>query len=179
MHKIKDSDESALKMLFDRLWERMYLLALSLLKDKEVSKDIVQEIWIGVWERRHEIQNENIEAYLLKATRFKVYKELRDNKLHKTQIDFLERIQSPDPENILEKLYFEDTRAQLERSLGNLPKKCRLVFTLSRFEGFKNWEISQKLGISQRTVETHISNAIKRIKSEVSTGVFLVLSSFF
>lgn len=178
MARIKESDESAFALLFDRLWERMYLLASYVLRDKERAKDIVQEVWINIWERRNEIQNDNIEAYLLKATRFKIYRTLRDQKLQKDQLQFLENLQVPESEGVLEKLYCEDTNARLEKSFGNLPKKCHQVFILSRYGGLENHQISEKLGISQRTVETHISNAIRRIKSEVLATVLIVLSIF-
>ncbi|NNG10912.1 MAG: RNA polymerase sigma-70 factor, partial [Arenibacter sp.] len=77
MERIKSSDQLALRMLYGRLWEQMYVLAFSILRDEAVSKDIVQEIWIDLWERRNKILNQNIEAYLIRATRFKVFKVLR------------------------------------------------------------------------------------------------------
>ena len=53
MERIKNSDQLALRILYGRLWERMYVLAFSMLHDEAVSKDIVQEIWIDLWERRN------------------------------------------------------------------------------------------------------------------------------
>tara|TARA_R110002051_G_scaffold101623_4_gene172461 strand:+ start:374 stop:886 length:513 start_codon:yes stop_codon:yes gene_type:complete len=167
MDRIKLSDELALQILYDRLWERMYLLAYAILKDKDKPKDIIQEVWISIWKRRAVIENYNIEAYIIKASCLRVYKELRDSKSTPLSLEFLESIKSPNSDAALEALYKDDLHAQLEKSIDKLPKKCQEVFVLSRHEGINNAEISNQLDISQRTVETHISNAIRKLKSEV------------
>ncbi|WP_405608825.1 RNA polymerase sigma factor [Polaribacter sp. Asnod1-A03] len=168
MSKIKLSDEAAFKVLYDKLWERMYILAYSLLKDKDISKDLVQEVFVDFWIRRLEIKNNNIEAYLIKATRFRVYKELRDTKFHKTNIDLLDVIKTPHSNGILEELQLEETENLVNKAIKKLPKKRQEVFKLSRFKLLNNFEISQQLGISKRTVETQISLAIRSIKSEIN-----------
>ncbi|MEH6682301.1 MAG: sigma-70 family RNA polymerase sigma factor [Sediminicola sp.] len=178
MEMIKLSDESALGILYDRLWERMYALAYLLLKDKDRSKDIVQDVWISIWERRATIKNDNVEGYILQATRFRVYKELRDSKFQRIPLELLQHIKASESNGILDTLYLQDTETILERSIEGLPKKCHQVFVLSRYVGLENAEISKKLGISQRTVETHISNAIRRIKSEIIFPLILLMAAF-
>ncbi|SFD32056.1 RNA polymerase sigma-70 factor, ECF subfamily [Algibacter lectus] len=166
MYKIKNSDESAFTILYNRLWERMYALAFSLLKNKDLSKDLVQEVFIDFWERRLSIESTNIEAYLIKAIRFRVYKELRDSKL-KANVDLLDMIKAPHTGGVLNDLQLKETQKSIDKAIDNLPKKRQQVFTLSRYSELNNYEISQKLGISKRTVETQISLAIRSIKSEI------------
>ncbi|WP_157812186.1 RNA polymerase sigma factor [Polaribacter sp. ALD11] len=168
MTKIKLSDESAFAVLYDKLWERMYALAFSLLKNKDLSKDLVQEVFIDFWVRRLNIENNNIEAYLIKATRFRVYKELRDTKFHKTNIDQIDVLKTPHASGILDSFQLKETEDRINKAINKLPKKRYQIFTLSRFKELNNFEISQKLGISKRTVETQISLAIRSIKSEVN-----------
>ncbi|MBD0777376.1 sigma-70 family RNA polymerase sigma factor [Maribacter sp. ANRC-HE7] len=168
MERIKNSDELALRILYSRLWERMYVLAFGILRDEAISKDIVQEIWIDLWERRNKIINQNIEAYIITATRFKVFRTLRDSKMNVVSMKFLEQLKIPEAEGALEKIYANETESKIHKAVEKLPKKCNQVFLLSRQEGLENAEISKMLNISQRTVETHISNAIVRIKRELS-----------
>ena len=168
MVRIKSSDEVAFAILFDKLWERMYALAFSLLKKKDLSKDIVQDVFVDFWTRRQDIDNTNIEVYLVKATRFRVYKELRDTKLSQSNIDLVDLIKPPCVDDALNNIELQETTQRIDKAIGNLPKKCQQVFTLSRYDELNNLEISRKLGISKRTVETHISLAIRSIKKEIS-----------
>ena len=167
MDRVKNSDMVAFEILFDRLWENLFLRAVSIIKDRDLAKDIVQEVFIDFWNRRLSIQNDNIEGYLMQAVRFKVYKELRDNKLTRYHKDFLQSFSIATTDSIEEELNLADTKNLVNIAVEHLPKKCHQVFMLSRHEGLDNQTISEKLGISQRTVETHISNAIRSIKKEV------------
>jgi RNA polymerase sigma factor (sigma-70 family) len=100
-------------------------------------------------------------------------------KSHTHISEFLETIKSTDSDTILENLYLKDTEKLLEKSVQKLPEKCREVFMLSRCTGLDNSEISKKLGISKRTVETHVSNAIRRVKSEIIFPTTILFSIFF
>lgn len=167
MSQIRKSDESAFAALYDKLWERMYALAFSILKNKDTSKDLVQEVFVDFWTRRLTIEDDNIEAYLLKATRFKVYNELRDTKFNNSSIDTIDHAITPQASGILESLQYNETKQRIDQAVDNLPTKRQQIFTLSRYHELNNFEISQKLGISKRTVETQISLAIRSIKNEL------------
>lgn len=175
---IKESNEVAFQVLFERLWERMLTLAFGMLKNRERAQDIVQEVWIDIWERRNTIEIQNIEAYILRATRFSVYKELRDTKSTVISNEFLNTLATPITENILEKIYAQESENKIDKLVKNLPPKCNQIFVLSRYKGFANSEISAMLNISQRTVETHISNALFRLKKELSTYIIFLLIIF-
>lgn len=172
--QIKDSDEKAFQNLFELLWDPMYTYAFSLLEDETLAKDMVQEVWIGFWERRKTIENTNIKAYLYKAVRYRVLKELRDSKLKSTHLEVLDTIYLDD--NIEEEsLDPEETKMLLDNKLSILPKKCKEVFKLSKLQGLKNKEIAVELGISENTVENHISKAFKLLKTGKSFFLSLLM----
>ena len=180
MEQIKRSNQKAFGVLYDRLSENMYTKAISILCNESKAKDIVQEVWINFWERRQEIKNDNIEGYLFNALRFKIYNEFRNSKNYSILRD--EYIKSYNENtasnNIEENINLTDTEKLINNGIEKLPKKCRQVFELSRNDGLKNDEIAFKLNISQRTVETHISNAIKVLKSNIVIVLIFTLSNF-
>lgn len=172
--QIKDSDEKAFQNLFELLWDPMYTYAFSLLEDETLAKDMVQEVWIGFWERRKTVENTNIKAYLYKAVRYRVLKELRDSKLKSTHLEVLDTIYIDDSIEE-ESLDPEETKVLLDNKLSILPKKCKEVFKLSKLQGLKNKEIAVELGISENTVENHISKAFKLLKTGKSFFLSLLM----
>ncbi|MDT0678495.1 RNA polymerase sigma factor [Autumnicola musiva] len=172
MGLIRQGDENAFAILFDKLWESLFTHALKLLGSKNIAEDIVQDVWIDFWKRRDKINNDNVEAYLYKAVTYKVYKELRDTKFTTSQLEILEQLPTPLESN--HELYLADTRKKIENIMETLPAKCKEIFILSRFKGLKNDEISAHLDISQRTVENHISKAIKKMKQNLSYIFFFI-----
>jgi RNA polymerase sigma-70 factor (ECF subfamily) len=175
MERIQQSDEHAFRMLFNRHWEVLYVFSCSIIEDRVIAKDITQEVWISLWERRKKIKNDNIKAYLFKAIRFRVYKELRDNKKLNSQIELIDSIiSSTNTDDIIN---LADTNNTVQESINQLPPRSKEVFELSRFEGLSNQEISDKLGISKRTVETHISNSLKHLRRDIVIALLLSVSA--
>lgn len=169
MQKVKDSDQKAFRELYNALWRPLYIRAYTILRDKELSEDILQEVWIGLWQRRKQIENGNIEAYLFRAVRFKAYNQLRNSDTRRTILqDLMATQQNTNNNNVDESIDLVETTEILLETINDLPPKCKEVFELSRFEGLKNKEISQKLCISQSTVENHIYNALKVLKTKVA-----------
>lgn len=160
---IAQGKESAYYTLFERHWERLYKISLGITRDEEIAKDVVQEVMLSVWKRRETLTVEKVGAYLSRSAKLQSLKTLRDAHLEKYETLFDVHIAgSP-----AEQLEAADLQASLAQALAGLPERCREVFLLSREEELSNAEIAQKLNISQRTVETHISNALSHLKGKL------------
>lgn len=155
-------DEEAFTVLFDRYWERLYCYAFRIFEDEKVCEDIVQELFIKLWERKNAPKILNLEGYFFRAVKYGIANHLRDLKSTSVHEEVLSQI--PYNDNSSRKLEYQDFEKNILELINDLPPKCREVFHLSRFEHLSNPEISKKLNISIRTVETHISNAIKILK---------------
>lgn len=171
--RIKKADQKAFQMLYEKLWQSLFIKAVAMLGDKDVAKDIIQEVWISLWEKKAEIKNDNIEGYLMTAVRYKVYNKFRNSKYQNKLIEeFTYKLKvDQGTSNIDDFINFNTTKKHIDAIISKLPRRCKEVFELSRFDGMKNNEIAEKLNISQRTVETHISNAIKVIKANLVTFI--------
>lgn len=171
---LRIGDESALAIIYGQYWEMMYLAAYNMTKNKEISEDIVQDVFVGLWKKRKNLKiNKSIRSYLYTSTIFKVYDFFRKNKkaIREDLFDNLnQNIQSSTPES---RLIHKELVEYIESIIEQLPPKSREVFKLSREELKSNKEIAEELGISQRTVEWHISKALKIIKSHMGVMVTL------
>lgn len=138
--------------------------------DWEIAEDIVQEVFINVWNRREHIDSEqNIKGYLYKATKNKALEELRKLKStvkNKNELEFLQNRPDFDPEDLQE---CEDWVKidQIYSSLRHLPPKCREVFELSKINGLTYTQIADHLKISPKTVENHIAKAYVILRNEL------------
>lgn len=163
--KIQQSDRIAFKQLFNLLWRDMFIFTNAILMDEDRSKDVLQETWIEYWEKRKQIENKNIKAYLFTLTRYRVYKILKKAKLNQLQLHTIQELSDTFVYADIELNHdLEATNRIVTKTLQNLPQRCKEIFELSRFKGVKNHEIAIQFGISKRSVENQISVALRKIK---------------
>ena len=170
--QIKEDDHASFDLLFDRYWERLYRVALSRTGDDFVAQDIVQELFIKLWDNRSTIYiSVSLKAYLYASIRYEVYRQVRSSMLTSDVFETLfDRLQTPvDYENI----EYKELIAQVNSAVNALPQKCREVYKLSREEYLSHKQISSRLNISTKTVENHLTKALKQLRT--SLGSFLLL----
>ncbi len=172
---IANGNERAFYDLFEKYWEVLFTISARLLKDKDLAKDVVQEVFTSLWVNRLDKQIENLAGYLKRAVKFASLKELRDNKM----LD-METLDVGHDMHIVEtdQLEYDETEEAVKKAIEELPERTREVFRMSRFDHLSNKEISEQLGISQRTVETHISNALKQLRDTLPRHLIVLLGIF-
>lgn len=151
--------------VFESYWKRLFSYAYQIYADDTICEDIVQEVFVSLWEKLENTTIINLEGYLFRAVKYKVFTHLRDLKFTPDHQDILDEIAMPSRTET--NLDYNDFETLVHREIDRLPPKCRTVFMLSRFEEVSNAEIAEKLNISIRTVEKHISDAIKHLKSNL------------
>ena len=187
--KIKSGDEEALHSLFLIYFPRLNDFAARVISDPETSQDITQDVFLKIWEKREQIEVQNIESFL--------YRLVRNSCIdHIKKIKFIDNRKSEWGEHLrFEELYHidfirdepyiliqEELRSEIEKTIKSLPDRCREVFMLSRIDGLKNREIAEKLNINIKNVERHLSRAIRTFREKFSNElpiaiIILVLKS--
>jgi len=170
---VKEGNKPAFEVIFDRYWKRLFVYAFRIYKDEKICEDIVQEIFISLWEKSNDTNILNLEAYLVRSVKYKIANHIRDLKFSPVHLEILQNIPNTvKTENVME---YEEFEKEIFNEIKKLPPKCRQVFMFSRFEDYSNPEIAEELDISVRTVEKHISNALKFLKSTIGTHHLTIL----
>tara|TARA_R110002020_G_scaffold1998_2_gene9178 strand:+ start:47527 stop:48072 length:546 start_codon:yes stop_codon:yes gene_type:complete len=162
--QVKNGDRSALYDLYDLFWQQLIKKAHNVVRDGELSKDIVQEIFIDLWERRDTLEINDFGAYIGTAVKYRSLSYLKRKRLKVVHLEVLDQLpeygEMPQGE-------VSDLQEEIERAIGQLPSACQNIFRLSRYVHLSNQEIADELDISKRTVETQISKALRFLRQQV------------
>ncbi len=174
LQRLKENDPEAFEKIYDRFWQELYVFAYNVLKDEAVCNDIVQDIFVDLWERRHETEIQNLPAYLRRAVKFRCLKHIRSGKIAQHHIQRIEQIHFINQTE--DNLYYQELNVILSESINQLPTKCQEIFRLSRFQHLSHQEIADHLGLSLQTVKNQISKACQQLRSSVSNIISILLA---
>lgn len=159
---ININSSSEFEQIYNLHWEKVYAVCYYQLKDRDLAKDLVQDIFLSLLERKDEIQiGSSIEAYLVGAAKLKVIEYIRNQVRKEKKLEELVISYSDEKNSIEEDIHYKELNEKLNKLIEYLPCQCKKIIELSRFEGNKNREISEKLHISERVVEYNISKALQ------------------
>lgn len=163
--QIAGGDETAFRSLFDTYWEHLYSVALMLTKSEALAEDIVQEIFLKIWNKREELPEvEKPEAYLFIIARNHIYNVLkqrqREEQYRKHIIDWFEGAKE-NPEN---DLLFKESAALVQQAIGKLSSQQQTVYKLVHEQGLSYKEVAEQLNISPNTVKNHLVSSLKQIR---------------
>ena len=181
-NQFKAGDINALQHLFSVYFRRLNDFAAHVINDKEISQDIVIEVFEKVWENRDKIEDINIEAYLYKLVRNRCIDFIKHLKVvhHQMQVvqDSLQYEEMYRIDFVGNQPYIlieEELKAKIEKNILSLPEHCREVFILSRVEGLKNREIAEKLNINIKNVERHLHKAFQLFRRNFADEVPVII----
>lgn len=165
LEHLRESDSAAFTHLFHVYYKDLVLFAGHLIKDVAVCEDIVQSIFIKLWYDRSELSiTTSLKAYLLKSTRNACLDHIRHSAVKQEYGQFISFHSSMSDDSTEQYMLYSELQAQYQRALGRLTQMQRECFVLSRMEGLKYVEISERLGIAVRTVELRVSEALRLLK---------------
>lgn len=163
-NRLQKGDKNALKILFDRYYDDLFRYGMKLILNRETAEEIVQDIFISLWEKHKERDISSFRHYLFKAVKNRSINYIKRNVPSFNQIED-ERIFNESYEvTPHEQMANRELAELVENALGKLPKRCALVFSLSRNSDMSYKEIAEELDISVRTVENQIGIALKKLR---------------
>lgn len=164
-----NGDKTAIDSIYSAYHKRIYAFAYSYLKVKDDALDVVHEVFMKLWENRHNIEPDTkLEAFVFTITRNTVLSIFRKKASEKKYLDNLSILTVTEDLNTLNLLDYQFLKESIDQLIENLPPKRKQVFLISRNEGLSNKDIAQRLGISEKTVEDHITKALAFLREKMN-----------
>ncbi len=173
--ELEKGNHQALVFLMDTYHHLLCLYVYSLSNDYEESQDIVQNVFIKLWERRRKIQSvKSIKSFLYKSVYNEFIDQWRKDKrtliIEKKHFEGLAQIVKDEDENLIKK-QIELVKLEIQK----LPLKCKKTFILSKQEGLTNIEIADFMNVSIRTVEAQMNKAFRVLREKLKDKINLIL----
>jgi RNA polymerase sigma-70 factor (family 1) len=173
LENINTGNEDAFEFVFLKFYNELCIYAFNILKDKNNSEEIVQEVFFSLWENRKELSIKlSVKAYLYRAVHNqcinfinheKVRKKYADNEVYKGS-ELVSPVSSDYP---IANLIVQELEERINQSISELPEQCRKVFLLIRYEGLSYGETAIRTGLSVNTIKTQFQRALSRLRESL------------
>lgn len=169
LQQLKSGSATAFTILYNKYSEQLYYNILSLVKDRNIAEELVQDIFSKIWKLRANISIEkSFASYLFAASRnraFDFFKQLRRN--HELYAH-IRAVASENYSHIEEAFFDRENQHLLQRAIETLPPQRRRAFELCKFEGLSYRQAGEVMGISMSTVKEHMATALDTIRTFIS-----------
>lgn len=177
---LKTEDRNAFSEIYNRYWSLLYLHVRHMLHNKDAARDIVQEVFLSLWNKSPDLEfTVNLKAYLYKSVRNATLDVIRKDKSRDNYLADLSKYYQNSDFNTDELVNFNNLKELIEKEVAFLPKKMRTVFEMSRNQNLSHAEIAALLNITDHTVKKQINKAIHILRKRLdlpTTLIFLYLS---
>lgn len=169
---IKNDNKLAFDSLFRKYYTPLSRFAYKLNGSEAAAEEVVQEVFINIWEHRHHLEiSKAVISYLFQAVRNKVYEQFRKSQTRaKYEEEYAANIPDDDEQHESDLSNYE-IACLVWTAVEELPEKCREIFQLSRDEGLTYNEIAAHLNISSKTVENQMGIAFKKLRELLSPAM--------
>lgn len=171
---LQKGDEEAFRLIYEQYWSKLYSLCFYYTQSREDTEDMLIAIFMSLWNNREVIEIENLESYLVKAAKNQSLKYILKQQRQKKHASLLEQeavyFEDNSPDRLLE---IKELSCHINNQVQSLPEKTKKIFLLNRENGLTYQEIACSLGISVKTVEYHISKALRILSRYVLVWALL------
>lgn len=177
LEAIRKNDEKAFNELFNRYWRKVHAMAYSRVRSKEVTEEIVQDLFTSLWDKRATHSIKNLHSYLFQAVKFKVLNYLESRIVQEKYWDYYKNF-VPQKENATQiAVEYDDLMEAIEQGMEHLPEKSKNVFRLHRMEGWSIPEIASRLNLSEKAIQYHLTQSVKKLRVHLKNYI-LTLTTF-
>ena len=180
INRLRRGEEAAYEMLFNEYYQVLTMFANKYLNDLDASKEIVQDLFVSLYEKREQLDiNSSLKSYLFRSTHNRCINLINAQKIRHKYAEYASYTMDPGDTSLEHEVNKTELEHLLYKAIGELPPKCQSIFKMNRFEGLTNGEIAEKLNLSKRTVETQISKALRILRVKMEPYITVIIIAFF
>ncbi len=174
--RLREGDRASFKVLYQEYAPRLFAFSRRYFISDEDAEEIAQEVFLRIWEKRENIdENQSFSSYVIQAAKHRIFNGFRKKVNEQAYLDFV-IFGSKSSESFTEHtVEYRELLEKAENAIKSMPPKRREIFRLSREQGLKNKEISEKLNISIKTVENQMGQALRYLRDQLSDYQLLIL----
>jgi|GEM_PF-137795 len=161
---IRHDDEDAFAELFRRHWKRVHDMAISRVRSQEITAEIVQDLFISLWDKRASHSIRNLSSYFHTAVKNKALNYIESQMVRKNYRDYYRKYFAAWDNETERTVAFDDLMGAIEVAMKQLPEKTRTVFQLNKLEGWSVPEIAERLHLSEKSIGYHLTQSLKKLR---------------
>lgn len=147
-------------------------MAYTRVRSKTVTEEIVQELFIALWDKRATQSIKHFGSYLYQAVKFKALNHIRSSLIQKKCWDYYREFLPQEEDSTEMTVEYGDLLDAIERGINSLPEKSKKVFKLNRLEGHSVPEIADLLNLSEKTIQYHLAQSVKKLRVHLKNYIF-------
>ncbi|GAB2769155.1 RNA polymerase sigma-70 factor [Rhabdobacter roseus] len=164
LEALKEGSREAFTVIYEKYWYDLYLTAFRRLKKKEVAEELVQDVFVKLWENRQVLHVQQLENYLFRAIKYSVIDYIRAELVQNRYLDYHKAFVSLQDTQTEETVAYHNLQLLLEQGLITLPPKSQEIFRLSRMESWSTHKIALHFSLSDKAVEYHLTRSLKVLR---------------
>ena len=174
--QLKEGNKASYRVLYQKYAPRLFAFSRRYFISDEDAEEIVQEVFLRIWEKKENIdENQSFSSYVIQAAKHRIFNNFRKKVNEQAYLDFI-MFGGSVPSSFTEhEVEYRELFEKAENAIKSMPPKRQEIFRLSREQGLKNKEISEKLNISIKTVENQMGQALKYLRDQLSDYRLLML----
>jgi RNA polymerase sigma-70 factor (family 1) len=167
---LKEQNSNAFDRIFRKYWQDLYDFTYVKTQDGDVAEEIVQELFVNLWEKREQLIIRNLRSYLFISVKNRIVDHYR--RTADARLDSIAELAT----SATYPLYLEELEAAFEKAIAQLPEKSQQIFNLKQFENKTTREISKRLSMPERTVEYHYTQATRTLRTLLGNFFSLLIA---
>lgn len=176
---IRQNDKEAFAELFNRYWQKAFAMAYGKVRCRQTTEEIVQELFIQLWDKRHSLSIQNFSPFLYTCVKNKCLNHIESLLIRKKHWEYYRTFICEKEERPATSIQYNELLEAINSGMEDLPPKTQKIFKLSRVHGLSIPEIASILNLSEKAIEYHLTRSLKQLRVHLKDFMLLLILIYF